>query len=80
MNLADKLYKIQRTVLDLKNIPKEIIEKCGFLDQAGPDTYIEYMILRKEEGVDYRDFVLDNWLLEELPDMEGRTILIYINE
>jgi hypothetical protein len=78
--MALNLKKIERTVLSYCEIPEKIAETCSAIQDTSCDVYVEYRItpVKEQAGFD-DDFTLDNWLVKEHPELEGRTILIHIN-
>ena len=75
-----KLKTIQRTVLEFRDIPDEIRQAADYLFSGqSTDCYIEYRITpKKYQNGNPHGYDLDNWLISEFPEIEGRTILIHL--
>jgi hypothetical protein len=63
------LQEMTRKVLSYCDIPEEIDK--DILDEAGCDVYVEYTADEDSE--------LDNWILENYPELEGIKFLIHID-
>jgi hypothetical protein len=75
-----KLHQIQRTVISYCELPEELSQNSSKLSEAGPDCYVEYRVTPQNEQAKYSDnFDLDNYLIKEHPELEGRTILIHVD-
>jgi len=76
-----KLKTIQRTVLSFCDIPDDIREAADYLFSGQScDCYIEYRITpKKYQNENPYGYDLDNWLISEYPEIEGRTILIHLD-
>ena len=76
LELKEKTYK----VLSYCSIPRDIANSCGSLTETSCDTFVEYSVSSKATQEKYDDdFTLDNWLLEQQPDLAGQTILIHVD-
>ncbi len=74
-----KLYKIQRTVVSYCAMPEEVT-KDSHLSELPCDVYYEYSVTRKSEQMSFDDdFSVDNWIIDNYPELEGQTILIHID-
>lgn len=76
--------KVERktySVISYCDLPEEIAEAAdsSFAHQSN-DCFIEYTVTPKAEQGKYSDdFTLDNYLIDQRPELEGRTILIHID-
>lgn len=77
-----KLKTITRTVLSSKDIPEKVVLLTSIITNSDPESYVEHRIERRDErkpGFSYTSD-LDNWIIKTYPELEGRTILIHIND
>lgn len=74
------LKKINGYVVNLTSIPEDILDTTS-LYELGQDSYSKLEITLKSERHKYSDdFTLEDYLLEEYPEIkEGDTIYIYNN-
>ncbi len=74
-----KLEEISCKVLSYCDIP-ENINCTGCLSETSPDTYIKLSVTSKKDQKKYDDdFSLDNWIIKNYPELEGKDILIHID-
>lgn len=74
--IEEKTWK----VISYCEIPEEIREENSSLEEAKCDSYIEYSVTSKESQKNYADnFDLDNWIIDNYPELEGEEILISID-
>ncbi len=77
-----KLPKIEIktwSILKFSDIPEEMAD-CPQLCEVSNDVYIEHEVTSKIEQERFDDdFTLDNWIIENYPELEGQTILIHMD-
>ncbi len=67
-------------VISYCKLPEEISEKNSSINEASCDSYIKYKITSKNDQDKYDDnFDLDNYIIEQFPELEGKEILIHID-
>ena len=50
------------------------------INEVSCDTYVKYNVTPKSEQEKYDDnFDLDNWIIENYPELEGKYVLIHID-
>jgi len=74
------LEEINCKVISYCDIPEEIREDNLSLNEVSPDVYVKYNITSKIEQKKFDDnFELDNWIISQHPELEGKDILIHID-
>ena len=67
-------------VISYCDIPEEISEEDAKLQETSPDSYIKIEVISKEKQRNYdSDFSLENWIIDEYPELEGNEVLIHID-
>lgn len=75
--MALELKTIQRTVVSCCDIPEEISMTNWAIKEGHAGYMVEHRVTPVNEQEKYdSDFSLDNWLIQQNPELEGRTILI----
>lgn len=73
------LQKKTWKVLSYCEIPQEITQD-HWISENNPDSYIELSITPRPEQINYDDkFEIENWIIDNYPELEGKTILIHID-
>ena len=76
------LKTIQKTyeVLSYCAIPEKIAETYSRFEECTCDVFIEHKVTPRHDQPKYDDdFTLDNWIIQNKPELEGKTILIHID-
>lgn len=67
-------------VISYCEIPEDIRENHSVLSEASCDVYVKLNIISKEEQVKFNnDFELENWIINNYPEVEGKEILIHMD-
>jgi hypothetical protein len=75
----DKLETIVKKVLSYVDIPEELVQNSRF-QEHGTDVYIDYKITPVEERYKYSDdWSLDDWIIENYPELISEEFLIHID-
>ena len=74
------ITRINRTVISYCDIPEKIRQSNTAINEASCDVYVSYNVTPQNKQADFDDdFDLDNWIIKNWPELEGRTILIHID-
>jgi len=67
-------------VISYCDIPEEIIDTHPALKEVSCGVYYPLYVLSKKKKKKYSDdFTLTNWIIENFPELEGKSILIDID-
>lgn len=76
IKIEEKTHK----VVSYCDLPKKVADTCAALQDKGCDCFVEYTVTSPEDQSKFDDdFALDNWLIKEHPELNGKTILIHID-
>ena len=74
------LTEINCKVLSYCEIPEDIAQENSSINEASCDSYIQYNVTSKEDQAEYDDnFDLDDWIIENYPEVEGKIIMIHVD-
>lgn len=77
---VEKLKEITRKVISYCDIPEKIAQENSRLSETSCDVYVEYEVTSAQSQEGYDDnFDLDNWIIENYPELEGQKVLIHID-
>jgi hypothetical protein len=67
-------------VISYCEIPEEISQKESIFESHYPDAYVKINVTSRENQKNFDDdFLLENWIIEKNPELEGEDILVHID-
>lgn len=74
------MEELKIKVLSYCEIPEEISENHSLLNEGSCDVYVKFNVTSKEEQSKFDDdFELENWIIQQYPEVEGLDILIHMD-
>lgn len=74
------LEELNIKVISYCEIPEDIRDNCSRLQETSCDSYIMYNVISKLDQNKFDDdFEVENWIIENYPELEGKDILIHID-